>query len=192
MAAASSPALTAPDVPMASVPTGTPRGIWTIESSESTPLSDLLSTGTPSTGRIEIAASMPGKWAAPPAPATITSRPRPSASRPYRKRRCGVLCAETTLLSTGTPSSVRTSAACRMVSQSDLLPMTTPTRGDRETSGVMTTTTSHSSSGSDRVDGVTDPDRTSLEDLGPQAAPVHQCRAHADARQRLQVLARFA
>ena len=46
---------------MASVPTGTPRGICTIDSSESTPRSTLLSTGTPSTGSIEIAASIPGK-----------------------------------------------------------------------------------------------------------------------------------
>ena len=67
---------------MARVPTGTPRGICTIESSESTPLSALLSTGTPRIGRIEMAASMPGKWAAPPAPAMMTSSPRPSASRP--------------------------------------------------------------------------------------------------------------
>jgi hypothetical protein len=60
-----------------------PRGIWTIESNESTPLSVLLSTGTPSTGKIVIAASIPGRWAAPPAPAMISSSPRPSASRPY-------------------------------------------------------------------------------------------------------------
>ena len=46
---------------MASVPTGTPRGICTIDSNESTPRSTLLSTGTPSTGSIEIAASIPGK-----------------------------------------------------------------------------------------------------------------------------------
>ena len=36
-AAASSAALTAPALPMASVPTGMPAGIWTIESSESWP-----------------------------------------------------------------------------------------------------------------------------------------------------------
>ena len=123
---------------MASVPTGTPRGIWTIERSESTPLSVLLSTGTPSTGRIEIAASMPGKCAAPPAPAMISSSPRPSASRPYWKSRSGVRWAETTFVSTGMPSSRKTSAACRIVSQSDLLPMTTPTRGVRGISADLT------------------------------------------------------
>ena len=38
MLTASSAAFAAPDWPMASVPTGTPRGIWTMESSESTPV----------------------------------------------------------------------------------------------------------------------------------------------------------
>src|SRR5271157_680432 len=44
------------------------------------------------------------------------------------------------------PSSVKISTACRMVSQSDLLPITTPTTGVRGTSGVMTTATSPSNS----------------------------------------------
>ena len=52
MAAARRAALVAPAAPMAKVPTGTPPGIWTIESSESRPLSAWVSTGTPSTGRI--------------------------------------------------------------------------------------------------------------------------------------------
>ena len=77
IAAARSPALAAPLAPMASVPTGMPLGIWTIERSESTPRSILLSTGTPRTGRIVIAASIPGRWAAPPAPAIMTSSPGP-------------------------------------------------------------------------------------------------------------------
>src|SRR6185295_6940368 len=42
IAAASRPALTAPASPIASVPTGIPFGIWTIESSESSPFSALL------------------------------------------------------------------------------------------------------------------------------------------------------
>ena len=69
-------ALVAPALPMASVPTGTPAGIWTMESRESMPLRALLSMGTPSTGRMVWAAVMPGRWAAPPAPAMMTSRPR--------------------------------------------------------------------------------------------------------------------
>src|SRR5262249_14580 len=44
IAAASKPALAAPALPIARVPTGIPFGIWTIESSESTPRSTLLST----------------------------------------------------------------------------------------------------------------------------------------------------
>ena len=50
IAAASRAALIAPARPIASVPTGTPPGIWTIESRLSSPLSARLSIGTPSTG----------------------------------------------------------------------------------------------------------------------------------------------
>ena len=60
---------------MASVPTGMPAGIWTIESSESWPVSALDSTGTPNTGSGVSAAIMPGRCAAPPAPAMITLKP---------------------------------------------------------------------------------------------------------------------
>src|SRR3990172_2486984 len=79
MPAAKSPALSAPVAPIASVPTGTPPGIWAIESRLSSPLSVRLSIGTPSTGRVVSEATMPGKWAAPPAPAMITARPRSRA-----------------------------------------------------------------------------------------------------------------
>ncbi len=43
-------------------------GIWYCE-----PFKDLLWTGTPMTGNGEMAATMPGRCAAPPAPAIITS-----------------------------------------------------------------------------------------------------------------------
>ena len=66
----------APGLPIASVPTGTPAGIWTIESRLSMPLSAWLSTGTPSTGSEVIEAVMPGRCAAPPAPAITTLSPR--------------------------------------------------------------------------------------------------------------------
>src|SRR3954466_2301639 len=75
-AAASSAALMAPGLPMASVPTGMPPGIWTIDSRLSIPLREWLSIGTPKTGSGVMAAAMPGRWAAPPAPAMITFRPR--------------------------------------------------------------------------------------------------------------------
>ena len=37
-------------------------------------------TGTPRTGTIVLAASIPGRWAAPPAPAMIARNPRPAAA----------------------------------------------------------------------------------------------------------------
>ena len=50
----------APALPMASVPTGTPAGICTIDSSESRPFKVFDCTGTPSTGSSVMAAAMPG------------------------------------------------------------------------------------------------------------------------------------
>ena len=61
--------------PIASVPTGMPAGICTIDSSESIPSSVDSGTGTPITGRGVSDASIPGRWAAPPAPAMITLKP---------------------------------------------------------------------------------------------------------------------
>ena len=80
MRTASRPALRA--LPTATVATGTPAGICTIESSESMPSRYFSGTGTPITGSGVTAASMPGRWAAPPAPAMITRSPRPAASLP--------------------------------------------------------------------------------------------------------------
>ena len=57
-----------------------PPGIWAMERSESRPLRARLSTGTPSTGKVVMDATMPGRCAAPPAPAMITLIPRASAS----------------------------------------------------------------------------------------------------------------
>ncbi len=64
---------------MAKVATGTPLGICTIDSSESCPARCLLGTGTPSTGSVVFEASMPGRCAAPPAPAMIARKPRARA-----------------------------------------------------------------------------------------------------------------
>src|SRR5882724_2570294 len=127
--AARSAALTAPDLPMASVPTGTPPGICAMESNESRPLSVFDSTGTPRTGRTVFEAVMPGRWAAPPAPAMMTSMPRFSALKAYSKSRSGVRWAETTFVSCGTPSSPSVLEANFMVSQSEPEPMMMPTRG---------------------------------------------------------------
>ena len=59
IAAASRAALSA--LPMATVATGMPRGIWTIDSSESRPPRCLVGMGTPITGSAVLAASMPGQ-----------------------------------------------------------------------------------------------------------------------------------
>ena len=48
----------APARPIARVPTGTPAGIWTIDSRLSMPFSAWLSTGTPRTGKLVIDAAM--------------------------------------------------------------------------------------------------------------------------------------
>ncbi len=69
--------------PIASVPTGTPAGICTMESRLSWPASALVVTGTPSTGSVVRDAVMPGRCAAPPAPAMITLRPRALAPLAY-------------------------------------------------------------------------------------------------------------
>src|SRR5690606_1061634 len=76
MAIAVSAALAAPASPIANVETGMPLGICTIDSSESSPRRYLEGTGTPSTGTIVFAATMPGRCAAPPAPAIMARRPR--------------------------------------------------------------------------------------------------------------------
>ena len=73
--------MVAPGLPMAVVATGTPPGIWTMESSESSPLSASERTGTPITGSSVIEAVMPGRWAAPPAPAITTLWPAACAPR---------------------------------------------------------------------------------------------------------------
>ena len=64
---------------MAKVPTGTPPGICTIESRESKPFKARDCTGTPKTGNEVLLATIPGKCAAPPAPAIIASSPRLAA-----------------------------------------------------------------------------------------------------------------
>src|SRR5882762_1949918 len=73
---------------------------------------------------------MPGRCAAPPAPAIITSMPRFSAEEAYSNKRSGVRCADTTRISCGTPSSSSVFAACSIVSQSEDEPMMMPTKGD--------------------------------------------------------------
>ena len=106
------------------------RDSCTIESKESTPLSVLDFTGTPRTGSVVIDAVIPGRWAAPPAPAIIHFNPLDSADRAYSKSKSGVRCALTTFASQGMPNSVRVSVDFSRVGQSDWLPIITPTTGE--------------------------------------------------------------
>ena len=60
----------------ATVATGIPEGIWRIDRTLSHPSIELLlKTGTPITGKVVQLATIPGKCAAPPAPAIITRTP---------------------------------------------------------------------------------------------------------------------
>src|SRR5438309_4288319 len=129
MDTASNAALIAPGLPMANVPTGTPPGICTMDRSESSPLSDGDSIGTPSTGKVVFAAQTPGKCAAPPAAAMRTSNRRSVALERYSNNASGARCAEIACASQGTLSSSNCAAQCCMISQSDLLPIKMPTKG---------------------------------------------------------------
>src|SRR6478609_4863424 len=87
------------------------------------PDSVLDSTGTPNTGSSVSDAAMPGKWAAPPAPAMMILKPAALAPLAKANSRSGVRCAETMRLSQSIPRAPSVSAAWRMVSQSDWLPI---------------------------------------------------------------------
>ena len=67
--------------------------------------------------------------AAPPAAAMMTSNPRAAAEEAHSNKRSGVRCAEMTWISCGICNSASCRAACCIVSQSDWLPMMTPTSG---------------------------------------------------------------
>jgi hypothetical protein len=92
------PAFAAPDAPMATVATGMPFGICTVDNSESNPESALV-IGTPITGTTVWAATTPARCAAPPAPAMMTSMPRAMAPDAYSATTDGVRCADITRLS---------------------------------------------------------------------------------------------
>src|SRR5581483_10134859 len=96
MRAASTAALRALSTP--TVATGTPGGIWTIESRASSPSSTDFDdrSGTPITGSSGRAATTPGSAAARPAPQISTSRPRPAAPFAYSATASGARCAERT------------------------------------------------------------------------------------------------
>jgi hypothetical protein len=70
---------------------------------------------------------MPGRCAAPPAPAITTLKPSDAAPRANETRRSGVRWAETTRAVQATPRRSRASAARFIVGQSERLPMTMAT-----------------------------------------------------------------
>ena len=123
--AARMPALVA--LSMATVATGTPAGICAMDSSASWPLRTVALIGTPMTGSTVMAATIPGRCAAPPAPATITPSPRSSALSAYSTSRRGVRWALTIVISQATSSWERISPAARITGKSESLPMMIPT-----------------------------------------------------------------
>ena len=80
MEAANKPAFIAPSSPIATLPTGIPFGICTIDNKLSNPFNLRLSTGTPITGIVVNDAIIPGKCAEPPAPAIMTEKLLSSAA----------------------------------------------------------------------------------------------------------------
>ena len=88
----------APLLPTATVATGTPGGIITVESKESIPPIPPDSIGIPITGRTVCAANAPAKCAAMPAAAINTLQPLFSEFFINSITSCGVLCADITFL----------------------------------------------------------------------------------------------
>ena len=119
MAVASNAAFFAPGLPTASVPTGTPPGICTMDNRESKPSVLQAFIGTASTGTDVIAAVTPAKWAAPPAAAMMTSMPFSVEAFTQRCNSSGVRCADMTLASYGTPRSLSCFAQFSITDQSE-------------------------------------------------------------------------
>ena len=122
---ASIPAFFAPFI--ATVATGIPPGIWTIEYSESTPPRSEVFIGTPITGSGVSAAHIPGRCAAFPAPAITVFIPLFFKSLAHAKKISGSLCAEMILYSYSTPISFRKSPAALITFKSESLPITIAT-----------------------------------------------------------------
>ena len=101
-----------------------PEGICKIERIESQPsieFDDFI--GTPITGMGVNAAIIPGKCAAPPAPAIITRIPLAYAFLEKSIDCCGVLCAERAFISKGISNSSNILAACSIIGKSEVLPI---------------------------------------------------------------------
>ena len=79
------------------------------------------------TGRVVIEATIPGRCAAPPAPAIITLIPSCIALLAYSNILLGVLCADTMLTSDSMLNSFKISMASCIIGRSLLLPIIIPT-----------------------------------------------------------------
>ena len=108
---------------MATVATGMPEGICTVDSSASRPSSVEDFTGTPMTGSTVLAAAAPARWAALPAAAMIAPKPLSSASRQNFAQASGVRCAERTRTSKPISRLRRRSMAFCITPRSLSLPM---------------------------------------------------------------------
>ena len=112
---------------MATVATGMPEGICTVESSASRPSKVEDFTGMPMTGKVVWAASTPARWAAFPAAAMMTPKPCSRAVRENSAAASGVRWADMTFTSTGMPKPFRRLMAGDTVGKSLSLPMMTAT-----------------------------------------------------------------
>src|SRR5262245_25184566 len=120
-------AFCAPDLPMATVATGTPPGICTVDSSASSPCRDEEGRGTPITGRVVCAATTPARCAACPAPRMATPKPFSSSPAAMRAVSCGVRWALVTSISNGMPKAWSVRVASSITGRSESLPMATQT-----------------------------------------------------------------
>ena len=131
IATASRPAFLAPALPMASVPTGTPPGICTIDSSESSPCSAALCTGTPSTGTHGVRGDHAGQVRG----AAGAGDDHLDAARLGALRELGhphrrAVRRHDRLLVRDAEALEHPSTACDIVSQSEVEPMMTATSGE--------------------------------------------------------------
>ena len=106
------PALAAPAAPMASVPTGMPFGICTMESRESKPCSAVAAMGTPSTGRT-VGRDHAGQVRRAARAGDDDAQAASDGGVRVIEEQSGVRCAETTRASCGTPNSRSISTAAR-------------------------------------------------------------------------------
>ena len=110
---------------MATVATGMPDGICTVESRASSPSRVELFTGMPMTGRVLAAARAPARCAALPAAAMMAPKPASRAVSAKFRAASGVRCADMTRTSVSMPSASSWRTAFSTTGQSLSLPITT-------------------------------------------------------------------